>query len=73
LDLRKKVGRNLKALIKARGYRTLELFAHENGFSKSWVARIVRGDVDPKFTSMIRLAKALDADLLDLHPGRKKK
>lgn len=73
VDTRKKVGKNLKALIKARGYPTPELFAHENEFSKSWVYRIIRGEVDPVLSNAARLAKALGVTLDDLFPIKRRR
>lgn len=72
MDTRRTVGRNLKALIKARGYPTPELFAHENEFSKSWVYRIIRGETDPVFSNMIRLARKLGVTLDELYPMKRR-
>lgn len=71
--IQKALGRNLRRLIKAGGYRTLELFAHENGFGKSWIARIVRGEVDPGFTRVVKIARALEVDLNEIYPLKKKR
>lgn len=69
-EVQKKVGRNLKALILAK-YRTVELFAHENGFSKGWLSLVISGRTDPKLGNAIRLAEALDVSLNDIYPGKK--
>jgi predicted transcriptional regulator len=49
------------------------LFAHENEFEKSYIAKLVRGEVEPKLGNMVRLAKALDATLEDLYPMKKRR
>lgn len=69
----KTLGNNLRRAIKAKGYRTMELFAHENGFNKSWVARVVRGAVDPGFSRVVKLAKALGVTLDELHPIKRRR
>jgi transcriptional regulator with XRE-family HTH domain len=71
-NARKILSRNLRALIKKDGYRTVELFAHENGFDKGWVHRILRCETEPLFSSLVRLAKALNVDLNELYPGKRR-
>jgi transcriptional regulator with XRE-family HTH domain len=72
-ETRRLLSKNLKAIIKRRGYRTVELFAHENGFDKGWIHRILRGETDPSFGRVVKLAKALGTDLNSLYPGKKRR
>jgi transcriptional regulator with XRE-family HTH domain len=72
-DVRRAFGKRLRALIKAREYKTAELFAHENGFSKAWIYRLLKGERDPALSSLVRLARSLDVTLDDLYPMKRKK
>jgi transcriptional regulator with XRE-family HTH domain len=72
-ETRRLLSRNFLAIIKRKGYRTVELFAHENGFDKGWLHRILRGETDPSFGRVVKLAKALGVDLNSLYPGKGKR
>lgn len=67
------VSQNLRDLIKEKGYRSVELFAHENGFDKGWLHRVLRAEIDPSLGRAINLALALEVSLNDIFPGKKKK
>lgn len=62
LSLHDHLRRNLKFLIHDAGYRSCELFAHENGIEKSTVSRILRGEREPKVGTLDRIRQALDVD-----------
>lgn len=70
--IRRTLAKNLRTFIKARGYRTLELFAHENNFEKGTIAKIARGAVAVKFETIVRIARALGVTLEDLYPMKRK-
>ncbi len=53
-------GERLKGLIFEQGYQTVEQFAHENSIPKGSLSKILNGKVDPKLSTLERLAKALD-------------
>lgn len=69
---RKTLGKNLQALIKEREYPTIEKFAYENGISKSWLGKVIRGEVEPGLYKVVRIAKVLECDLDDLYPLKRK-
>jgi transcriptional regulator with XRE-family HTH domain len=48
----------------------MELFAHENGLDKSWLNKVLHGQIDPSFTRMIRLAESLEASLDEFYPRK---
>jgi transcriptional regulator with XRE-family HTH domain len=70
-SVRSALGKNLRALIAKKGYRTIELFAHENDIDKGWLYRVINGKVDPSFSRVVKLAKALGVGLEKLYPGKK--
>jgi len=65
--------RNIQALVQDAGYRSFELFAHENGIDKSTVSRIMAGSREPKVGTLDRIRQALEVDwnalLSDQVPG----
>lgn len=65
--------RNIQTLVQDAGYRSFELFAHENGIDKSTVSRIMAGSREPKVGTLDRIRQALDVDwnalLSDQAPG----
>ncbi|MEO7426333.1 MAG: helix-turn-helix transcriptional regulator [Fibrobacteria bacterium] len=73
MDIKKAFGKNLRAIIKSKGYKTVEIFAHENEFEKSWVYRMARGEREPGLTALVRLARALGVTLEDLYPMKKRR
>lgn len=66
------LSRNLRALIKKRGYRSVENFAYSNGLDKSGIYRILDKSISPTLEKLAKLAKALNVELKELYPGRKK-
>jgi transcriptional regulator with XRE-family HTH domain len=72
VEPRKTFTKNLRAAIK-REYRSVERFAYENGYSKSWLGKVLAGEVEPGFYKVVRLAKTLELSLDDLYPMKRKK
>lgn len=66
LKIRKRLGEKLEALIQERGYPSLESFALANGFHKATVHQVVRAKADPRFSTLVRLADALEIPVEDL-------
>jgi len=60
--LHRHLRRNIQELISNAGYRSFELFAHENGIDKSTVSRIMAGSREPKVCTLDRIRQALDVD-----------
>ncbi|HLP43603.1 MAG TPA: helix-turn-helix transcriptional regulator [Fibrobacteria bacterium] len=56
-------------LIRERGYPSLENFALSNGMHKATVHQVVKGVVDPRLSTLIRLAEALEVPLERLVGG----
>jgi transcriptional regulator with XRE-family HTH domain len=73
VENRRTLGRTLRALLKAQGYPSVERFAYENGFSKSWLGKVMAGQVEPGFYKVVRIAKALEVTLEDLYPMKKRR
>lgn len=69
LKIQVRVGKRLAELIHARGYPSVENFALSNGFHKATVHQVVRGQVDARLSTLVRLAEALDAPLEHLIGG----
>ncbi|MBP0441307.1 helix-turn-helix domain-containing protein [Tianweitania sediminis] len=65
MDVRIRVGLNLQRLRKARGLSQEEL-AHAADVHQTYVSDLERGKRNPSILVLDRLAKALDADLVDL-------
>ena len=60
-----KIGDNLKEL-RTRRLLTQVQLAEKSGVNQVTIARIERNQVDPRFSTMRRLAKALDVDPTEL-------
>lgn len=60
-----KFGKHLKK-IRVKLGKTAEKTAHEMGLSTSTVVRIEKGQVDPKLTTLIKIAESLDISVADL-------
>ena len=56
-----KIGDNLKE-VRTRRLLTQVQLAEKSGVNQVTIARIERNQVDPRFSTMRRLAKALDVD-----------
>ena len=69
LNTLKALGETIKRQITLKGYATMELFAHENDIPKGTLSKILNGKVDPKATTLFRIAKGLEMDLPDLFRG----
>lgn len=72
-NYREIIGQNLRALILEKGYRTVELFAHENSIDKGWLSRVIRGETDPSLGRAIKISEALGVTLDEIYPGRRRK
>jgi gp16 family phage-associated protein len=57
---------NIQKEIADAGYRTVELFAHENGLDKSTLSRVLNGSREPRIGTLIRIANALGIPLTQL-------
>ena len=60
-----KIGDNLKE-VRTRRLLTQVQLAEKSGVNQVTIARIERNQVDPRFSTMRRLAKALDVDPTEL-------
>lgn len=56
------LAKRIKQLRQAKGYSSQETFAYDNDYTLSYYSRLERGE-DIRFTSLIRVAKALGVDL----------
>lgn len=59
------LGKHVKDLRKSRKL-TLENLCYKNGLEPSTVARIEKGLVEPKYLTLLKLAKAFNIKLSDL-------
>ncbi len=57
--------RRLRELVLTK-YGSLDRFYLEHEFSKGHLSQILRGKTDPKLSTIVRLAQALDVELVDL-------
>jgi len=57
-----KLANRIKQLRKEKGYTSQETFAYDNDYTLSYYSRLERGE-DIRFSSLVRLCKALDIDL----------
>lgn len=65
MDMRKLVGRNVRAVRKERGI-TQEELAERSGFSQQYISDLERGRRNPTVVSLYELAQALGATPLEL-------
>lgn len=65
MDMRRLVGRNLARLRQERGL-TQEQVAERSGFSQQYLSGLERGRRNPTIVTLYELAKAINADYLDL-------
>lgn len=63
--LNKKLAKRLKQLRQEKGL-TLEKLAYENGLAKGNLSEIEKGKIDPKLSTLARIASGLDIPLRDL-------
>lgn len=62
---RARIGWNLKRLRAERGV-TQEDFANDSGFDRGYISGVERGVRNPSIDVLERIAKALDADVVEL-------
>ena len=65
MDMRKLVGRNVRAVRQASGM-TQEQLAEESGFSQQYISDLERGRRNPTIVSLYELAQALKSTPIDL-------
>jgi transcriptional regulator with XRE-family HTH domain len=74
VDIRHRLGRNLRQLREAKGW-SQEAFAHEAGIHRTYVSDIERGARNPTILIVAKLADALEvsaSELLDdAHSGQR--
>jgi len=63
-----RVGERVGSMIRLRGYKTVELFAHENGVDKSVLNRLIRGKREVRLSTFLKILDALDLGIADLYP-----
>jgi transcriptional regulator with XRE-family HTH domain len=68
LEKWQRVGERVGLMIRQRGYKTVELFAHENGVDKSVLNRLIRGKREVRLSTFIKILDALDLGIADLYP-----
>lgn len=56
------LGKRIKQLRIDKGYTSQETFAYDNDYTLSYYSRVERGE-DIRFTSLIKVCKALGVDL----------
>jgi len=61
----KEFGKRLKKLREKQG-KSLNMFAYENDLSKASISKIERGIIDFRFSTLLRLANALEISLSEL-------
>jgi hypothetical protein len=66
----KSVGERVGALIRLRGYKSVELFAHEHDIDKSVLNRLIRGRREVRLSTFLKIVEALEVShLYDLLPA----
>jgi transcriptional regulator with XRE-family HTH domain len=65
MDVRKRIGWNLRRLRKERGV-TQENFATDSGFNRGYISGVERGARNPSVQVLVRIADALNADVAEL-------
>jgi len=56
----------IRYLITAKGYNSVEKFAHENQIEQSVLSRFLGGDRDIRLSTLLRIVEALDISFADL-------
>lgn len=56
------LAKRIKQLRQGKGYSSQETFAYDNDYTLSYYSRLERGE-DIRFTSLVRVCKALGVDL----------
>lgn len=65
MDVRERIGWNLRRLRKAKGV-TQEDFANDSGFDRGYISGVERGVRNPSAQVLERIADALGADVVEL-------
>lgn len=65
----RRVGERVGALIRIRGYKTVELFAHENSIDKSVLNRLIRGKREVRLSTFLKILDALEISIAELYSG----
>jgi transcriptional regulator with XRE-family HTH domain len=65
VDIRKKIGQRIKALREQKGL-TIEKLAYENDLAKGNLSEIEKGLIDPKLSTLEKIADGLDVTLKEL-------
>jgi transcriptional regulator with XRE-family HTH domain len=69
LDPYQSLGQTIKRQIEAKGYPTVEGFAHEHAIPKGTLSKIVNGKVDAKISTLLRISQALGISVTELFPA----
>ncbi len=65
----KTVGERIGALIRIRGYKSVELFAYENDIDKSVLNRLIRGKREVRLSTFLKITEALEISIGELNDG----
>ncbi len=66
----KRVGERIEALIRIRGYKSVELFAHECEVDKSVLNRLIRGKREVRLSTFLKILDTLEVSIAELYtPG----
>jgi DNA-binding Xre family transcriptional regulator len=65
----KTVGERIGALIRLRGYKSVELFAYENDIDKSVLNRLIRGKREVRLSTFLKITEALEVSIGELNAG----
>jgi len=69
LEKWKIVGERIGALIRVRGYKSIELFAYENDIDKSVLNRLIRGKREVRLSTFLKITEALEVSIAELGLG----
>lgn len=69
LEKWKTVGERIGALIRLRGYKSVELFAYENNIDKSVLGRLIRGKREVRLSTFLKILEALEVSIGELGPA----
>jgi hypothetical protein len=63
LKFRQRFGRQVAKLIGEKGYPSVENFCLSNGLHKATVHQVIKGTADPRLSTLLRVADALEMEL----------
>lgn len=69
MDPFRSLGQTIKRQIAAKGYPTVEIFAHEHSIPKGTLSKIVNGKVDAKVSTLLRISQALGVSMSEFFPA----